>query len=149
MRTSVVFATGLAGLFIAVAASADIYRWTDENGRVHFSDKPPRDREAENISERTRSVNVDTSSGEREKLNELFAPESPEEKRLRQQREVQRTAQAEKQRLVCEKAQRELRFFKEERFYWVDESGNSKNASEQERQQMIEQLSTAIQRHCS
>jgi uncharacterized protein YcfL len=139
----------LAGFFLAASAAAEVYRWTDENGRVHFSDKPPRDRQAENISERTRSVNVDTSSSEREKLNDLFAPETPEEKELRRQREAQQTAQAEKHRLACDNAQRQLRFFKEERFYWVDESGSSSNASEQERQQMVEQLTAAIRQHCS
>lgn len=149
MKSATVFVTSLAGLLMAVAAAAEVYRWTDENGRVHFSDKPPRDGQAENISDETRSVNVDTSRAERKKLNQLFAPETPEEKRLRQQGESQSTAQAEKRRVECENARRELRFFREERFYWVDDEGNAANASEQERQQMIDRLSTVIQQHCS
>lgn len=32
---------GLALLLIAVAAQATLYRWTDEQGNVHMSDKPP------------------------------------------------------------------------------------------------------------
>jgi hypothetical protein len=149
MKAAAVFVIGLAGLLNAVSATAEVYRWTDENGRVHFSDKPPRDRPAENISDKTRSVNVDTSSAEREKLNKLFAPETPEEKRLHQQRQNQAMAQAEQRRVQCDKARRELRFFREERFYWVDEEGNPSNASEQERQQMVDRLSAAIEQHCS
>lgn len=30
-------------------ASAEVYRWTDEDGRVHFGDKPPRDAETEQV----------------------------------------------------------------------------------------------------
>lgn len=29
--------------------SADIYRWTDENGEVHYSDRPARDRVSESV----------------------------------------------------------------------------------------------------
>ena len=38
-------------LFLAVmsVASAEIYKWTDENGKVHFSDKPPTIEKAETI----------------------------------------------------------------------------------------------------
>jgi hypothetical protein len=149
MKAAAIFVAGLAGLLTAVAATAEIYRWTDENGRVHFSDKPPRDQQAEKIGDKTRPVNVDTSRAEREKLNKLFAPETPEEQQLRRQREARLAAQAEKRRVECENARRELRFFTEERFYWVDEQGRTSNASEQERQQVIDRLSQAIQQHCS
>jgi hypothetical protein len=101
MKTAAVFAGSLAGILLAVASSAEVYRWTDEHGRVHFSDKPPRDQQAENISDETRSVNVDTSSAERKKLNQLFAPETAEEKRLRETRSA---AQAQQRLLDCEKA---------------------------------------------
>ena len=31
----------LALCFLALAAWADVYKWTDENGKVHYSDQPP------------------------------------------------------------------------------------------------------------
>lgn len=31
------------------AAHADVYRWTDADGRVHFGDKPPRDAATEQV----------------------------------------------------------------------------------------------------
>ena len=33
----------LLSLFLAVPVSAEIYRWTDENGRVHYGERPPHD----------------------------------------------------------------------------------------------------------
>jgi len=33
-------------------ASANIYKWTDEHGRVHFSDTPPTDQKTEEIQEK-------------------------------------------------------------------------------------------------
>ncbi len=35
-------------LFVADSA-AEIYKWTDENGKVHFSDKKPRDLESKEV----------------------------------------------------------------------------------------------------
>lgn len=44
-------------LFFPLIASAQIYKWTDENGKVHFSDKPH-----DNKSERV-EVNTDKIGG--------------------------------------------------------------------------------------
>ena len=35
------FAVFLLALAFALPASAELYRWTDEQGRVHYSDQPP------------------------------------------------------------------------------------------------------------
>lgn len=40
MRAGVVVATA-AALLLAGAANAQLYRWTDPSGRVHFTDTPP------------------------------------------------------------------------------------------------------------
>ena len=39
-------------MLLPVIASAGVYSWTDENGKVHFGDRPPIDREAEVITVR-------------------------------------------------------------------------------------------------
>lgn len=39
----------LAVLMTVASAHAELYRWTDEAGRVHFSDQPPADQPAESM----------------------------------------------------------------------------------------------------
>jgi glutaredoxin len=39
----------LVCLLFAPAAGADIYRWTDAEGRIHYSDKPPADRKTKQV----------------------------------------------------------------------------------------------------
>ncbi|WP_078120890.1 glutaredoxin domain-containing protein [Thiosocius teredinicola] len=54
----------LIGLLVTSAAPADIYRWTDANGKVHFTDKPPVDQQTEKVEVRVNtyeSVSYDTS----------------------------------------------------------------------------------------
>ena len=36
-------------LFGTTPAAAEIFKWTDENGKVHFGDRPPDEREVEKI----------------------------------------------------------------------------------------------------
>lgn len=148
MKKPAVLVTCVTLVMASLSGAAEVYRWTDENGRVHFSDKPPRDREAENITERSKPTNIDESGAEREKLKALFAPETPEEKQFREQREAERLAARAEQRRRCDEARRELHILENERFYWVDEDGNGHNASKSERQQAVEQLTAAIERHC-
>ena len=39
-------------MLLPAMASAGVYSWTDENGKTHFGDRPPIDREAEAITVR-------------------------------------------------------------------------------------------------
>jgi glutaredoxin len=43
-------------LLAATAASAEIYRWTDSDGRIHYSDKPPADRKVQQVKIRVQSI---------------------------------------------------------------------------------------------
>jgi len=44
--------------------------------------------------------------------------------------------------------QAELTFFQTERFYWVDEEGNTSNAKESERKELIGKLEKTIKDNC-
>ena len=48
-------------LLLPAVSTAGIYSWTDENGKVHFSDRPPIDRESDEIRVR---VNTYESASE-------------------------------------------------------------------------------------
>lgn len=46
----------LLGLMVAAAAAADVYRWVDEDGVVHFSDTPVDGAEQVDVAEANRST---------------------------------------------------------------------------------------------
>ena len=46
----------LLGIFVAAAATADVWRWVDENGVVHFSDTPVEGAERIDVSEASRTT---------------------------------------------------------------------------------------------
>lgn len=71
MKTNHRFCTPL-GLFIvllmsASSSQAEVYRWVDENGKTHYSDKKPKT-DAEDITQAVKKQNIDTSIEEQRKL---------------------------------------------------------------------------------
>jgi len=54
MRTMIVVLALLSALLPAVA-DAQVYRWTDENGRVHYGDKPPAQAKTREVIDRISS----------------------------------------------------------------------------------------------
>ena len=54
METRAIIA--LLGIFVAAVATADVWRWVDENGVVHFSDTPVEGAERIDVSEASRTT---------------------------------------------------------------------------------------------
>ncbi|WP_018871709.1 DUF4124 domain-containing protein [Thioalkalivibrio sp. ALJ16] len=52
IRTVTWLAWPLAALLAPAFASADVYRWTDDQGNVHFGDRPPEGRTSESVDVR-------------------------------------------------------------------------------------------------
>jgi|GEM_PF-4147519 uncharacterized cupin superfamily protein len=63
----------LLWLCTAGATQAEVYRWVDANGQVHYSDRKLRE-DAEDVTKQTRVQNIDTSQEERRKLQQIFRP---------------------------------------------------------------------------
>lgn len=76
MRTTLL-PTLLVGFLLPVMANAEVYRWVDEDGNVHFGDQPPEDRPGEQVEirEPMRAVPLE---GAREILQRPVHPEEVE-----------------------------------------------------------------------
>ncbi|MBU3068489.1 DUF4124 domain-containing protein [Aestuariicella sp. G3-2] len=143
-----VLAAGLACLLVMFgSASAEIYQWRDASGKLHFSDKKPKQQAAKDISDTLGDINVDQSAVEREKLERLFKPETPEEKALRQQEAGRQAYREEKRKEQCEQARNYLDALKGP-VYFVREDGSSYDISEAERRQRVVALQAQIRQYC-
>ncbi|MEZ5539069.1 MAG: DUF4124 domain-containing protein [Pseudomonadales bacterium] len=45
-----------------VPVRAEVYKWVDENGKVHFGDRAPEDKKSESIDKQLNKVNIDHGS---------------------------------------------------------------------------------------
>ncbi len=138
---------GLLGLLLAgqAALADEVYRWVDEEGKVHFGDRPPLEAWAENIEGELRPINSadatkpqKSSAGRRDNNPER---EYENRQRRRQWEQQQQVARA------CNAVRRELQML-QGRVAFVDENGKEIKMTERERQQQAERLQREVQRIC-
>jgi len=141
---------GVLLLLCPLQLAAAIYQWTDEHGRVHYSDRPV-DQEAKEVQVRT--APVDPSQ-----------PAVPEERRVRQQRMLDAYSQ---ERAAKKEEQEKAKQAREERkkkcfsararydeyssagsIYDYLESGERRYLEKTEREQFITRLKEDVARYC-
>jgi len=145
----------LTALFIAPLtyvitplSHAEIYRWTDSQGKTHFSDHPPEEQvSSEEVSSQLSPLNRDSSSDETKKLQQLFKEATPEEQAHQLQEKAIQQQQDMKMTQACNKAKQQLKTITG-RVFFVDDSGNEVVVTEEERQQRAQRLEQEIKRRC-
>ncbi|MEL7448800.1 MAG: glutaredoxin family protein [Pseudomonadota bacterium] len=73
-RVSLGFALALAVLLPCVSPGGEIHRWVDENGQVHFGDKPPASGTNETIEKVTVKPNVYSTPSVEKLAKDFVAP---------------------------------------------------------------------------
>lgn len=124
--------------------TAEIYRWVDDNGRVHFSDRAP-DQKAESVAQTLTPVNI-TEPEPVQEYGEL-KPKSRAEEQLEQQALEQQRQHAEAELHECELARRNLKILSGP-VTFVREDGSEFDITEDERAQREADLRHAISRLC-
>lgn len=142
MQSRTLFLIGL--LSFNADAIAEVYRWVDKNGKVHYTDRKPAP-DAENITKDVNKQNIDSSSREIEKINQMQREEE-EEKRKSQQRQAQARAQA--VQAPCAAAKTRLKQMKGHVIF-VDDMGKAVTVTESERQKKVVELEREIHINCA
>ena len=127
-------------LAAALAASADalsgeIYKWTDENGNVHYEDRPTGDSEVERVNIVSRSTDNSAVQASIEARRERVA--AREEARVKKAEAAAEAAEAqaelEQRKQRCEQSRARLEaFLRSQRLYREDESGERTYLGEEE-----------------
>ncbi|GAB1258582.1 hypothetical protein NBRC116494_30840 [Aurantivibrio plasticivorans] len=134
--------------FSSTAVGQQVYRWVDDEGKVHYGDRPPQTLQADDISDDINNTNVDTSTSERAKVGKIFAKETASEKRLKKEKHHKQSAAEHNRRVACENARKRLKVLEERPFYIVDSDGNGHDVSMKEKDQMIAAQRAAIRKNC-
>ncbi|WP_299585551.1 DUF4124 domain-containing protein [uncultured Microbulbifer sp.] len=129
----------------ATAGASELYRWVDADGRVHFSDRPPAEAKAQDISGQLNPINSAEATKNRPSLITSPATTTGREQQKRQQKEQQ--ARQQEQQRNCSKARQRLRAING-RVAFIDNNGKEVRYSERERQQMAKKLQREIASRC-
>jgi len=142
MQGRTLFLIGL--LSFSIDVTAEVYRWVDKNGKVHYTDKKPAP-DAENITKEVNKQNLDSSSREIERINQMHR-EDEQAARAAQQRQAEARAQA--MRAPCAEAKTRLKKMKGY-VTFIDENGKVVTVTEKERQEKVAELERDIRANCT
>ncbi len=137
-------------LYIFVPLQAAVYQWKDENGRVHFSDRPVHESAIEKkIKSSTKSssspVLPEDRKQRRQRMLDVYEKERAEK---REAKDKERQERNEKKRKCLEARARYDEYSSARSIYDYLDSGERKYLSKGEREQYIAQLKSNVKRYC-
>lgn len=125
-------------------ATAEIYRWTDAQGQVHFGQRPAAG--AERIEVRPQVIERDESTRQREQRSERFFDARRQEQQAAGEQASQQRAQRERE---CRALGEELAVLQRGgRYFRTDAAGERVYYSESEIETAREQLASRIRQRC-
>ena len=128
--------------------SAEIYRWVDENGQVHFEDRSKDQSDSGVRRYTTPSSASDTPAQRMEKTRKLLNAYEAERQQAREQQEKQNEL-AEKRKRSCITARDNLRQYQSYGgIYRLDKEGNRVYISDRERITLLEQSREKVAEYC-
>lgn len=144
-RTGLLIA--MAGIFfIFTSAYGEVYRWLDDNGKMHYSDKKPAT-SAQDITAEIDNTNIDTSIAEQRKLQQILRPKNAAD-RAYEHRRQQQDQPSRAQINYCNQRRNYLHAISG-RVQLLDDSGNAVKFTERERQTRVQQIKQEIVQNCA
>ncbi len=136
----------LAALLLPlVSAAAQVYKWVDEQGQIHFSQTPPEQIQAEVVELPRNPPPAKERLEQLKKRAEEPLKRAAEQKKKRQQEEER----ARELEAFCEQQRKELEgLLNAQRIYVTDAQGNRIRAPEEERQARIRKVRESLAEHC-
>lgn len=135
--------------FLALSCQAGVYKWTDSQGRVHYTDTPPPQQAAQQV--RTDKANEAEAEAARKALAEKLS-ESDRRRKSEQEAEARRKAQEEEKRKQaenCQRAREQLILLQQStRIGRVDQRGQRYIMEEAERQTAIAEAQKRVGELC-
>ena len=136
-------------LLIVSAVNAGVYKWTDKNGNVHYSDHPVKQGKATELNISTESsAGIANSSGDNKERN-LVIQELEEDRKAREKtRQEKRIAQKKKQER-CARSKDNLRQYRNaSAIYKLNSNGDRVYYSKEERKVREKKLNQSIAKNC-
>ena len=141
-------------LALGQGAAADVYRWVDENGRVHFGDRPP-------VSEAAETTTIDTQnspppspdtapgSSDRSVARQRLLDQYQKEREAKQEAVQRKQAQEQRREQLCLQARTDLENYQTHPvLYEMSSNGERRYLSEEERAQTIAEARQAVEHWC-
>ncbi len=133
------------------SADAGVYRWVDDQGRVHFGDKPPDKERAESIDTTASPAPARPApnAAERRDKQQRLLRAWEEERRQREEAQAKNKEEQERRENNCRIARDRLRSYRDAGYlYDLDAKGERRVFSYAERDAAIKEMEAAVAQWC-
>lgn len=130
----------------SLSTRAEVYRWVDEDGKVHYSDKKPKT-DAEDITRQVSKQNIDTSIDEQRRMQQIFRPENEADREFYRQQQLKNQPTPEHMQ-HCNELRKYLEAI-DGRVQFIGEDGKVVPVTETERRQRVEETQRYLDEHCA
>lgn len=138
-------------LLLACQVYAEVYKWTDADGNVHYGDRPKAGNARElDIESQPSTPDGPDNANKNQQDIERWLKARDEERSIREQEEAALQQQKARQKQKCSRLRNELRDYEKGGVVWyeIDESGNRRYYSDADIAKEIADLKKTIKREC-
>ena len=139
-------------LVAPVAANAGVYKWVDENGKVHYGDQPKASQPTVemNVDDTTPAPSFSDDDLSREEKRERLLQSMEEDRLEKQEKRDRQKAENERSRQKCNQYRDRMRHYERANsLYKLDKDGNRVYMSDSERASATKSLNAKINKYCS
>lgn len=135
-----------------ISAHAGVYKWVDEDGKVHYGDQPKATQPAVEVDVDDTAVTVPAYGGSdlsREEKRERLLEAMEEDRLEKQEKQEKQKAIKEQNRQKCNYYRDRMRHYERaSALYKLDDDGNRVYMSEADRASATKNLSANINKYC-
>ena len=132
------------------AAWAEIYKWVDANGKVHFSDQAPAQQKAQKIDVDVSSAEVNPELEQYRQRNRALLKVWDTERSQKQQRQTKKRQQLAQIRQRCDKVQRRYDASRRAGYLYVSRKNGERDIySDAQREKYEQRLKNLLRKNCA
>ncbi len=140
----------LLSWLIALSVPAEIYKWVDDEGNVHYGEKTPNTITEDGVETIKFSDNVDTQSANDALKKKSKSLNKRNEKRKKEKADATtKKEQLAKNKVLCEKAKKNLANYQFPKVSFTEDDGTVRALPEEERQLGIKKSEKIVKEVCN
>ena len=136
-------------MVISAASAQGIYKWVDEQGQVHFGERPPEDAQASEVTVKPPPPSAPVVQQDRKENTQRLLRAFEEERMDKEEKAAKEAQESAQRKRACTVARDRLRRYQEARgFYNLDANGERRILNDAEHAATISRAEEAVKQYC-
>lgn len=150
LRAIRVFRLGMLLLLCTTTMAAEVYKWVDEHGNVHYTDQEPAsDKEPAKVDVKVHNTRKDAELDAYREYTKRHREATATEAAINEKKKAKARQQQQQHQHACTQIRQRKREYQQGGvIYSKDKSGERKYYSDEERAEVLRKLNKTLRKHC-